>query len=149
MKKWIKYILILLLGIIVGIIGFEILNKENDTLKIEVVELSYDDKIEMIRLGSISNVEYYIYSLKDIRFISDNNKQSLWSALEEEKITIDAILKEMSINDNCGGFIYSYEGEGKLGDDKFSILKKVDKYVFTTYNPNFPDEIFNEFCVLY
>ena len=82
MKKWIKYILILLLGVIVGIIGFEILNKENDTLKIEIVELSYDDKIEMIRLGSISNVEYYIYSLKDIRFISDNNKQSLWSALE-------------------------------------------------------------------
>ena len=64
------------------------MNKENDTLKIEIVELSYDDKIEMIRLGSISNVEYYIYSLKDIRFISDNNKQSLWLALEEEKITI-------------------------------------------------------------
>ena len=148
MKKWIKYILILLLGIIVGIIGFEILNKENDTLKIEIVELSYDDKIEMIRLGSISNVEYYIYSLKDIRFISDNNKQSLWSALEEEKITIEEILKEMSISDNCGGFIYSYDGEGKFGDDKFSILKKVDKYVFTTYNPNLPDEIFNEFCVL-
>ena len=148
MKKWIKYILILLLGVIVGIIGFEILNKENDTLKIEIVELSYDDKIEMIRLGSISNVEYYIYSLKDIRFISDNNKQSLWSALEEEKITIEEILKEMSISDNCGGFIYSYDGEGKFGDDKFSILKKVDKYVFTTYNPNLPDEIFNEFCVL-
>ena len=32
MKKWIKYTLILLLGIIVGVLGFEMLNKENDTI---------------------------------------------------------------------------------------------------------------------
>lgn len=148
MKKWIKYILILLLGIIVGIVGFEMLNKENDTMKIEVVELTYNDEIEMTKLGSILDVEYYIYSLKDIYIIQNNKKESLWLALKEEKITIEEILKEMSISDNCGGFIYSYDGEGKFGDDKFSILKKVDKYVFTTHNPNLPDEIFDEFCVL-
>lgn len=148
MKKWIKYTVIFLLGIIVGVLGFEMLNKENDTMKIEVIELTYDDEIEMIRLGSILDVEYYIYSLKDIYITQNKKKQILWSALEDEKITIEEILKEMSISDNCGGFIYSYDGEGKFGDDKFSILKKVDKYVFTTYNPNIPDEIFNEFCVL-
>ena len=148
MKRIIKYALIFLLGIIVGVLGFEMLNKENDTMKIEVIELTYDDEIEMIRLGSILDVEYYIYSLKDIYITQNKKKQILWSALEDEKITIEEILKEMSISDNCGGFIYSYDGEGKFGDDKFSILKKVDKYVFTTYNPNLPDEIFNEFCVL-
>jgi len=147
MKKYYGYILILLFSIIV-IVLFKTMNTENDTLKIEVIELSYDEKKELIKLGILSNTEYYIYSLKDIYFIQEKKKESLYEVLVKGTITIDEILKEMTLSDNCGGFIYSYDGEGKFGSVKFSILKGENKYVFTSYNPDLSDEIFDEYCNL-
>jgi len=146
MNKYLKNIFIFLFGMIVGIILFGTFNKDNNNLsKIEIIEVINGNQIKMTKLGTISNIDYYIYDLAEINYI-DTNKKSLYTVLEEGIITIEEILKEMELSDNCGGFIYSYDGKGSLGNDKFSILKGENKYVFTSYNPDLPDEIFNEFC---
>ena len=95
-------------------------------------------------IGIFYDYTYQSYKTGKIYYKENNIKISLYDAIRNKKITIDEILREMTItpeSKNTYWTLYLYDGKGKIGNERFSILKCNNSYIFSKGNIQAPDKI--------